>query len=47
MGVVAGIELTGDCAILERLARVDPNLSRSEDAEGLLLAVAGTDVHPA
>jgi hypothetical protein len=33
--------------ILERLARVDPNLSRSEDAEGLLLAVAGTDVHPA
>jgi hypothetical protein len=33
--------------ILERLARVDPNLSRSEDAESLLLAVAGTDVHPA
>jgi hypothetical protein len=33
-------------AILERLARVDPNLARSEDAEGLFLAVPGADVHP-
>jgi hypothetical protein len=33
--------------ILERLARVDPNLAASEDAEGLLLAVASADVHPA
>ena len=32
--------------ILERLARVDPNVAGSEDAEGLLLAVASADVHP-
>jgi hypothetical protein len=32
--------------ILERLARVDPNLAGSEDAEGLLLAVPSSDVHP-
>jgi hypothetical protein len=33
--------------ILEKLARVDPNLSGSKDAEGLFLAVASADIHPA
>ena len=33
--------------ILERLTRVDPNLAGSEDPEGLFLAVAGADIHPA
>ena len=32
--------------ILERLARVDPNLAGSKVAEGLLLAVPSADVHP-
>ena len=33
--------------ILEKLARVDPNISGSKDAEGLFLAVASADIHPA